>query len=822
MAIGTETTSFSKDILGRYIGNTFEEAMASCDRSVRPDARPFDIVIVGGGSFGGVLAHHMFMIDKARRHRILVLEGGPVTIGEHVQNIPMVGLGVPGPTSIAEMRQRGVAHLPREQVWGLAWHSPTPFTGLAYCVGGRSMYWGGWAPEPLPDELGEPFWPQNVVDELNGPKGYHAYAQRQLGVDETNDFIYGPLHVALRKCLYDAVAGKRVPGAVTLSDLPDHPAARKASGAPALADLLGLGESGRKRREDELRDEMKLEAPLAVQARNRPGFFPANKFSVGPLLVQAARSAFAESNGDDVRKRLMIVPHCHVTRLSVADGRVTAVHTSNGTVPIAQGGAVVLALGTIESTRLALESFGGLPGSGRIGHGLTAHLRSNLTIRVPREALEVSPAVKELQASALFLKGRHIGKDGRERFFHLQITAAGLGPQGADSEAELWKKIPDVDTYDRFAGASDSHVVVTLRGIGEMDGDNAANRVVLDPEPDEYGVRRAFVTLSASEHDKDLWNAMDVAADDVARALGGDKGFEVLVHGSWRAVPPGGDATTVLPHAGRRDKLGSTHHEAGTLRIGTDPATSVTDPNARFHAALNAYAVGPALVPRAGSPNPMLTGVALARRLAEHLTDRKPYVAPDGYTVLFDGMDTSRWRLAGRGDFHVVNGSLQAQPGDGLGLSWFADPTPPDFSLRLQFQLTTPHDNSGVFVRFPHPDSMGYDNTAWVAVNHGFEVQIDELARPDGADMHRTGSIYGQKDQSYKRPALRPVGEWNDLQIDVRGQEYQVTVNGVVSTTFTNTDPNRGRPSAAGAPAFIGLQAHTGYVRFRRMRIKPL
>ena len=30
-------------------------------------------------------------------------------------------------------------------------------------------------------------------------------------------------------------------------------------------------------------------------------------------------------------------------------------------------------------------------------------------------------------------------------------------------------------------------------------------------------------------------------------------------------------------------------------------------------------------------------------------------------------------------------------------------------------------------------------------VNFGFEVQIDELARPDNAAVHRTGAIYGFK-----------------------------------------------------------------------------
>ena len=42
-------------------------------------------------------------------------------------------------------------------------------------------------------------------------------------------------------------------------------------------------------------------------------------------------------------------------------------------------------------------------------------------------------------------------------------------------------------------------------------------------------------------------------------------------------------------------------------------------------------------------------------------------------------------------------------------------------------------DNSGVFVAFPDPEQQNYDNTAYVGINLGFEVQIDELGRPDNA-----------------------------------------------------------------------------------------
>ncbi|MFF3400360.1 family 16 glycoside hydrolase [Streptomyces sp. NPDC002659] len=825
MATTPEMTDFSRDVLGRYVCNTLAEAMASTSELAHPGARPFDVVVVGGGSFGAVVAAHLFNIDAARAHRVLVLEAGPFVLPEHVQNLPVLGLDVPTPTSIAALRSAGTAE-PRNEVWGLPWHSPVPFPGLAYCVGGRSLYWGGWAPRPLADELSTTSWPKKVVDDLNGGGGL-TVAERQLGTDQTNDFVFGALQNALRRRLFDAVNDGDVPGAMDLADLPDHPGVGAAGGSrDGLARLLGVdlpGAGGPSAAD--LADELKLEAPLAVQGSTRPGFFPNNKFSAGPLLVQAARAAWTESANNDADKRLMIVPQCRVLRLETSGRSVIGVHTSQGRVPLSQGGAVVIALGAVESTRLALNTFTGMPGTGPIGAGLMAHLRSNLTIRIPREALG-QILDHELMAAALFLKGKATGKDGRDRFFHLQITASGLGSLGASSEAELFKKIPDIDLFDRFRTASDTHVVVTLRGIGEMGPDNPASRIVLDEETAD-GSRRVLVHLSATSDDGDLWNSMDKAADHAALAFANGHPYRVLDdrvkdRKDWVDVAAGELPSSVVPADAHRDGLGTTHHEGGTLRLGEDPATSVTDSDCCFHGVDNAYAAGPALYPRLGSPNPMLTGVALARRLAEHLAPSAPYVAPDGYQVLFDGSDLSAWRMAGEGRFLVVDSALQAVPGNDLGLLWCTQPTPADFSLRLQYRLTRPDDNSGVLVRFPRPDSKGYVNTAWVPVHFGFEVQIDDLARPDGADQHRTGAIYGVNNPNYASPQTRPVGEWNDFEIEVRDQTYTVTLNGQQVTTFVNGDPTRGLPTTAQAPSYIGLQAHTGRVSFRRVRIQQL
>lgn len=836
-----QVTDFSRDVLGRYVCNGLDEALHSADtKATRPDgspqndARPFDIIIVGGGSFGAALAQHLFYIDKTHSHRILVLEGGQFVLPEHVQNVPMLGLDVPGATSIAKLRAAGQDRIARNEVWGLAWHSNEDFPGLAYCVGGRSVFWGGWSPRLLEEELTR--WPKSVVNDLNNR--YFDEASQQTGVNETNDFIFGPLHEALRQQLFEGINARKVADAIPLAQLPLHldvPLRAAMAAGASLASAPARAPRGTVvAAPSASQDIWKLEAPLAVQSRTKAGFFPFNKFSAVPLLLRASRAAWSEANGDDIKKRLMIVPNCHVKRLVTARTpgglNVVGLETNLGYVPVQPGAPVIIGLGTIESTRLVLLGLQNEPNSGLVGRNLIAHLRSNMTIRIPRTAVKnLDPSIKALQASALFVKGRHKHDDGTFGHFHLQITAAGLGELGTDSEAELFKKVPDIDGFGAFDSVASTHVVITIRGIGEMEPQNPDNFIALDPEPDEFGVRRAFVSLAdprspgqparnpKSARDLALWDAMDKAADEVAKVFAGNQPYEVL--------------------SKMRDGMGTTFHEAGTLWMGDGcNGTSPTDLDGRLCDLSNAFVAGPAVFPTMGSPNPMLTGIALGRRMGDHLiSPPKPYQPSDGFTPLFDGFTTDNWRMStirnqlGRdnpGQFIVVSGTLESVTGTDIGLYWCTTPTPADFILKLEWLRWEEWDNSGVFIRFPNPDSKGYNNTAYVGVDFGFEVQIDEFGAPDGAPIHKTGAVYradGRTDnETLTLKPARPVGQWNEYEIRVKKQTYTIFLNGEQVCVFQNPYPSRGLPSTQGAPSFIGLQTHTGRVAFRNIRIKAI
>ena len=74
----------------------------------------------------------------------------------------------------------------------MLWRSNVAWIGQAYCVGGKSLYWGGWCPRLLASDLGA--WPPSVAAYLNT---HYATLEQQTGVDIKTDFIQGALFTLL-------------------------------------------------------------------------------------------------------------------------------------------------------------------------------------------------------------------------------------------------------------------------------------------------------------------------------------------------------------------------------------------------------------------------------------------------------------------------------------------------------------------------------------------------------------------------------------------------------------------------------------------------
>src|SRR3978361_1648574 len=75
-------------------------------------------------------------------------------------------------------------------------------------------------------------------------------------------------------------------------------------------------------------------------------------------------------------------------------------------------------------------------------------------------------------------------------------------------------------------------------------------------------------------------------------------------------------------YLGKNIPIGGTAHQAGTMKFGADPKTSVLDLNCRAHEVDNLYVVDAGFFPSIGAVNPTLTIIANALRVADHLAER--------------------------------------------------------------------------------------------------------------------------------------------------------------------------------------------------------
>ena len=761
-----QDTDFTMDVVGRFVCNTWDEATQN-------GGVAFDAVVIGAGMFGAYFAEKLY---RNSNMRVLVLDAGSLLVTEHVQNLARIGLNTAGAAKVEFNNQDPGT---REWVWGSPWRSRVPFPGLAYCLGGRSLYWGGWSPQLTEADLAN--WPAEVAHYL---RNAYPIVERETGVSDKTDYISGPLFDELFKKFKAVRAGVKTV------------------------------------------DEIE-EAPLAVQAAPpASGLFSFDKWSSAPIFVDAVREA---AGSPDWQRRLFYVPRAHVTRLNVNGGAVTHIEVRvNGqpkSLDVSSACAIVLASGTIESTRLAMDCFP----TARMGRNLMAHLRSNTVIRIKRSALSGS-LPQALQAAALLVRGST--PQGR---YHLQVTAAGIA--GANSEAAMWRMIPDIELLDKIlASQSSEWIVITLRGIGEMVGDrdpskpkvtgSAPSWADLSDQTDEFGVRRAWVNIATAQGDWDLWKTMDDAALALAKKLANNdpslieyfynkNGSQNDPGAAWYKdpPPPSLSADRNNPNNKVRDGLGTTHHEAGTLWMGSDPATSVTNLDGRFHHVANAYVAGPALFPTLGSHNPSLTGLALARRTA--LAIVRDTLAPEpGYAPVGNG-GLAGWQMAGSGGFMELGGSI-VESVDGIGLLWFTKEQFDDFILRADFRMNSPTDNSGIFIRIPALGTSDPANDWKPAVDQGYEIQIDNTGyNPDTNSfddpLHKTGAIYSLAPSSATMPA---IGQWHTFEIEAVGPKITVRLNGQQVSQLTNANRL--------AKGYIGLQNHHpgSKVQFTRLRIK--
>lgn len=171
---------------------------------------------------------------------------------------------------------------------------------------------------------------------------------------------------------------------------------------------------------------------------------------------------------------------------------------------------------------------------------------------------------------------------------------------------------------------------------------------------------------------------------------------------------------------------------------------------------------------------------------------------------LFNGKDLSGWKMVGPGRFTVEGGMLKTE--GGMGLLYYTGHKVGNATLRVVFKTTGERDNSGVFIRLPEEPK-----DPWYGVHNGYEVQIDAA----GDEWHSTGALYSLSKVSDRNQ--KPAGEWNTMDIEIKGQVTTVYLNGKKVNEFRGNqavperkmwfEPVRGpRPDEG----YIGLQNHDG------------
>ena len=349
--------------------------------------------------------------------------------------------------------------------------------------------------------------------------------------------------------------------------------------------------------------------PMAVNStayRGRPacascGFCGSHGCAInakGSTAVTAVREALLSGNCE-------LRTGCFVFRLrsSGSGERIEAVeYLGPDGEPVRQpGGLFILAGNAIESARLCLLSSSLVHPEG-LGNG-SGMVGRNLMFHTVYSVFGVFPQRLHIHRGCVGSHGmddfnREPDPDDPDKIFGGGIVEFGAQLHPIDEA----KNLPVIGgLHKRYMQGSplrDHLGVITY--IGE-DLPLSRNRVELDPEiHDVYGFPVAGITYR--EHPNDLCAAAHYLPklEEILRAAGAETAFSV-------------------PEAMQTGGIPDTKHILGTLRMGTDPARSVTDPHGRFHEVENLYCADGGVFVTSTGYNPTLTIQALAARQGAYI-----------------------------------------------------------------------------------------------------------------------------------------------------------------------------------------------------------
>ena len=188
-----------------------------------------------------------------------------------------------------------------------------------------------------------------------------------------------------------------------------------------------------------------------------------------------------------------------------------------------------------------------------------------------------------------------------------------------------------------------------------------------------------------------------------------------------------------------------------------------------------------------------------------------------GFESVFNGKDFTGWEGA-RENYEVVDGAIVCKKGKGGNV--YTKGEFADHVVRLEYRLP-PGGNNGLAIRYP-------GGKAHPATQAMCELQIldDTATKYAKLDPRQfNGSAYGMV------PAhtgyLRPVGEWNFMEVTAKGHTLRVELNGTrildadlsKVTEFKDNTPHPGKDRLKGHFGFAG---HNDPVAFRNIQVKVI
>jgi choline dehydrogenase-like flavoprotein len=282
--------------------------------------------------------------------------------------------------------------------------------------------------------------------------------------------------------------------------------------------------------------------------------------------------------------------------------------------------AFVLAASPIESARLCLLSENLGNASDQVGRHLTFHRQNNvngfLAERVHGErGRAVTHGLSDFRGVEPGGDGiRVVQHEGSPRVFLGGICEFAASQGRPISEDGLVYALDLPRGFGRRSGlglknalrdgALGQHLLGLL--MQAEDAPQPSNRVDLDPNVrDVFGRPVARVTYQQHAYEKE------------ARRYYVPLMRQVLENAGVKA-------TFVNPCETTLGDPPSTRHVMGTLRMGTDPATSVVAPDGRFHDVGNLYACDGSVFPTSSGYNPTLTIFAVAAKIAHAMAGTTP------------------------------------------------------------------------------------------------------------------------------------------------------------------------------------------------------